>query len=142
MKQLLGSEAVTDFPRRDGLYKGPNEFNKTDYLERREKLYGFGFTWGLTIDVVSEATEGTNRNWAEIDEKIESHYYDIVILGSGHRDGWASKLHWWDSVCKFYHPLEVAWVDGSDNHSHKKLIEKYQPCAGQMFSREGYVMDV
>ena len=65
--------------------------------------------------------------------------FDLVILGSGHRDGWASKLHFWDLVCKHYHPLRVGFVDGSDKHLPKKLLERYSPCAGHIFSREGYV---
>jgi hypothetical protein len=50
LKALFGGQAVVDFPRRDGLYKTSEEFNKSDYLQRRKQLYGGGFSWGLKID--------------------------------------------------------------------------------------------
>ncbi len=48
---LLGSSAITEFPHRDGLYKTEREFNESsEYIPRRKKLYGMGFSWGLSID--------------------------------------------------------------------------------------------
>jgi hypothetical protein len=67
---------------------------------------------------------------------LKNHEYDMIILGSGHRDGWASRLWYWDLVCKYYHPLEVGFIDGADYHLRKKVLEKYSQCAGHIFSRE------
>jgi hypothetical protein len=135
LKTLLGENAVLDFPRRDALYKSTDEFNTTDYLRRRKGLYGNGFSWGLTLDSFASSSD---RDHAVIRGNLESRAYDLVILGSGHRDGWAAKLHFWDLVCKHYNPLEVGWVDGSDQHSSRKLLSRYSACAGHMFSREGF----
>jgi hypothetical protein len=72
-------------------------------------------------------------------EYMTSPAYDLVILGSGHRDGWASKLHFWDQICKFYSPIEVAYIEGADYHLPVKVVKKYSKCAGHLFSREGPV---
>eukprot|EP01038_Epipyxis_sp_PR26KG_P004504 gene4504-6364_t len=134
LKQLLGDTAVVDFPSRDCIYKTSNEFFQPDYIKRKAKLYGAGFSWGLLVDQLTNK----ERDHNVVKDNIIHHRYDIIILGSGHRDGWASRLHYWNLICQYYHPLEVGWVDGSDKHLPKKLIMKYSPCAGHMFSREGY----
>ncbi len=136
LKKLVGMKAVTDFPTRDGLYKTLKDFNETNYLLSRSKLYGGGFSWAMKLDHLEI---GLERNYDEIKHNIIQHKYDIVILGSGHRDGWAAKLHFWDLVCKHYHPLEVGYIDGADYHLRKRALDKYTPCAGHLFSREGYV---
>jgi hypothetical protein len=134
--KLLGEQPiVTDFPSRDCLYKTSIEFNETSYLNRRLKLYGSGFSWGLKIDHFSKEIL---RNQKQIETMITNHEYDLIILGSGHRDGWASRLWYWDLICKYYHPLEVGFIDGADYHLKKKILEKYSQCAGHLFSREGY----
>ncbi len=135
LKKLLGEAAVVDFPRRDCLYKPAVDLNTTDYLRHKKKLYGNGFSWGLTLDAFLGTSE---RDMNVIRDNVVNRRYDMVILGSGHRDGWAAKLHFWDLVCKHYNPLEVGWVDGSDNHPSRKMLLKYGNCAGHMFSREGY----
>jgi hypothetical protein len=141
LKSLLGVGAVTDFPRRDGLYKTVREFNETsEYNPRRQKLYGLGFSWGLSLDdweVSAVGTQSMERSGEIIQRKISEKAYDLVILGSGHRDGWASKLFYWDLVCKYYPPAQVAWVDGADSHLGTRLVDKYSRCAGHLFSREG-----
>lgn len=135
LKRLLGDAAVLDFPRRDCLYKDAELLNATDYLRAKKKLYGNGFSWGLTLD----AFEGSAARDAEAVAKgLAARSFDLVILGSGHRDGWAAKLHFWDLVCKHYNPLEVGWVDGADTHPSRKLLAKYSACAGHLFSREGF----
>ena len=85
--------------------------------------------------------DSDSRDRGRITDSIVNRKYDLIILGSGHRDGWASKLHFWDLVCKHYHPLEVAWIDGSDKPAPKRLLDKYSVCAGHMFSREGFAED-
>lgn len=135
LKKLLGDEGVTDFPRRECLYKPLSAFLTSDYFAEKNKLYGMGYTIGLNLDSFALNSE---RDAATIRHKIVNRHYDMVILGSGHRDGWAAKLHFWDLICQHYHPLEVGWIDGSDKPSHRKLLEKYSACAGHMFSREGY----
>lgn len=136
--KLLGTEIVTDFPRRKCLYKTLELFNYTKYFESKKSLYGKGFSWGHSIDVLAHQQE---EGIDVIKEKLSSHQYDMVILGSGHRDNtWGSKLHLWDLVCSNYHPLEVGFIEGNDYPMPKKLIQKYSNCAGHFFSREGYAM--
>ena len=136
LKNLLGGESVVDFPCRDAIYNTAAEFNETNYWQRRAKLYGGGVSWGLKEDVLVDTD---SRDKGTVQRNIISRKYDFVILGSGHRDGWASKLWFWDLICAHYNPLEVGYIDGSDKHLPKKLIDKYSPCAAHMFSREGYV---
>lgn len=137
-KQLFGAAVVVDFPRRDGIYKTSYEFNETEYYKTREQLYGLGFSWGLKLDDFANTKERDN---AVITDNIINRRYDAIILGSGHRDGWASKLFFWDLVCKHYPPSQVGFVEGSDRHLHKKLLHRYAKCANHLFSREGYVGD-
>ena len=40
----------------------------------------------------TNTTDTDIRDKARIMDSIEQHTYDFIILGSGHRDGWASKL--------------------------------------------------
>lgn len=136
LKRLLGEAAVEDFPVRDGLYKTTSAFNTTNYLEQRSQLYGAGFSWGMKMEALSSNSQQRDKN--DIQRRLASHQYDIVILGSGHRDGWAAKLFFWDLVCKHYHPLQVGFVDGADYHLRLKTLDKYSQCAGHFFSREGY----
>lgn len=135
LKNLLGAEAVVDFPCRDAIYQTNNEFNLTKYWQRRDQLYGGGVSWGLKEDVLYDTS---SRDRGTVTDNIISRTYDMVILGSGHRDGWAAKLHFWDLICKHYNPLEVGYIDGSDRQLSKKLVDKYAPCAGHLFSREGF----
>jgi hypothetical protein len=133
----IGPRHVTDFPARDALYKTVKDFNHSTYLESRSKLYGAGFSWGMKLNTLSTSND---RDGNTIKQAIIQHKYDIVILGSGHRDGWAAKLHYWDIICKHYHPLEVGFIDGADYHLRKRTLDKYSACAGHLFSREGFVV--
>jgi hypothetical protein len=132
---LLGRKVVMDFPSRDCLYKTIAHFNLTNYHKARLQQYGMGFSFGLKMDVF---TYNIDRNPNEIMLAIKEHKYDMVILGSGHRDGWASKLFYWDLVCEHYQRDEVGFVDGGDSHLSKKVLDRYAPCAKHLFSREGY----
>lgn len=133
--ELLGHENVVDLPPRDGIYKNTKNFNLTNYLSSRSRLYGSGFSWGMKLD---RLTVSNARDYQSIRQNILSHKYDLVILGSGHRDGWASRLFLWDEICKSYHPFEVAIVEGSDEHIKRRVLQKYSPCAAHLFTREGY----
>lgn len=137
LKAVLGDGNVIDYPRRDGIYKTAKEYNTTDYLIARSKLYGSGFSWGLKIDELHNGLDAY-RNADVIKRNLMEHRYDAVILGSGHRDGYASKLHFWDLVCKYYLPSEVGFVFGADYRMNKKILKRYSNCAAHVFSREGY----
>lgn len=135
---VLGRRSVIDFPPRLPIYKTFKYFNETDYFLARSQLYGKGFSYGFKIDQVVDSVE---RNFREIENGIIGRKYDMIVLGSGHRDGYQSKLYFWDLVCQHYHPLEVAFVDGGDDHLHKKVLDHYAPCAAHIFSREGYLSE-
>lgn len=139
LQEILGQKTILDFPSRDCLYKHFPLFNESNYLAARMKMYGMGFSYGAKIDVFAGTID---RNMEEVKQNIIGRKYDIIILGSGHRDGWASKLFFWDLVCKHYHRLEVGFVDGGDDHLARKVLDRYAPCAGHLFSREGYSMTI
>lgn len=131
------SGKVIDFPRRDCLYKDFAHFTTEQYKASRKKLYGAGFVFGHRIDVYSES-KSINRDGKLLRKKLENHEFDIVILGSGHRDGWASTLHLWETVCLFYDRREVAMIFGADYPLSKRVLHQYAPCAAHIFAREGY----
>lgn len=136
LKKLLGDNAVTDFPKRNPLYKLDKDFNKSsEYYVNRKKLYGFGFSWAQTID---DWDISDLRNYGRIDNNIETNAYDLIILGSGHRDGYRSILNFWKSICHYYKPYQIATIDGADYHLRRKFLNKYSSCVGIIFSREGY----
>lgn len=141
LKTLLGEQRVVDFPKREGLYKAHTHLNETRYYRRRKRLYGMGYTWGLRFDDFEVANStggvGSRRDLERLQRRVANHDFDLVILGSGHRDGWASKLHLWDLVCRHYKPYEVAWLCGSDQATPVFKLKQYGACAGHLFSREG-----
>jgi hypothetical protein len=140
LKRLMGEDAVRDFPRRNGLYMSPSDFNYTvGYLGRRSKLYGFGYSWASTIDRLDEPIARIPRlkDLRFAKAELLSKSYDLIVLGSGHRDGFAAALHLWDLVCENYPPSKVVFVDGSDKSMNYQLFAKYAQCAGIYFSREG-----
>ena len=71
LKRLFGSQVV-DYPRKDILYK-------KDDLSKNDKLWGRGFTLytGLLED------DGADRY--DIGQKLEDNFYDLVLIGSIHR---------------------------------------------------------
>lgn len=71
LKRLFGSQVV-DYPRKDILYK-------KDDLSKNHKLWGRGFTLytGLLED------DGADRY--DIGQKLEDNFYDLVLIGSIHR---------------------------------------------------------
>lgn len=131
------SGRVVDFPRRDCLYKSYEQFGSSQYRESRKKLYGYGFVFGHKIDVYVESAR-IDRQGPALRQRLRNHDFDLVILGSGHRDGWASTLHLWEAVCLHYDRREVAMVFGADYPLPKKILHRYAPCAAHIFSREGY----
>ena len=72
-------------------------------IDQKKKLYGLGFTiYGLL-------PENLKNIDIEIDKRIQSRYYDIVVYGSIRRDQSYLSL-----VRQHYNPSEVAFVDGED----------------------------
>jgi hypothetical protein len=137
--EWLGYESgrVIDFPRRDCLYKSFDQFGSQQYKESRKMLYGAGFIFGHRIDVYAESAN-INRDGQVLRKRLENREFDMVILGSGHRDGWASALHLWETVCMYYDRREVGMIFGADYPLPKKILHRYAPCAAHIFSREGY----
>ena len=134
-KQLLGHRSVVDYPRRDCLYKRNDHFTAAGYFSAKTKLYGQGFGYAFKLDELSRTTERTTN---QTKKNIERHRYDLVIVGSAHRNN--NKLQHWDLICRHYNRLEVGIIDGGDVPISEKIIEKYAPCASHIFSREGYAM--
>lgn len=142
----IAHEIVLDIPSRDGLFKPTTTvFTLQEYYTSRKKLYGQGFSWGHRLNVLQSTTKEKAMERLSVAEKIKSHEYDFILLGSGHRDGYASKLYYWsDLLCpndpklRVYHPLEIGIIDGADYHLKQKVIHKYGNCIGHWFSREGY----
>jgi hypothetical protein len=136
LKALLGQTFVVDYPKRTCLYKTAKHFSGTDYITERDKLYGHGFSYAFKIDELSNFRV---PNSSKIQEDIENHRYDLILLGSLHRDGWWNKIPLWNIICHHYHRLEVGLVHGGDEKLEKRLLDKYSTCGGHIFSREGYL---
>lgn len=135
MKELLGETFVVDHPKRSCVYKTIEHFNETAYIAERESLYGHGFSYAFKID---ELSNHRVPNSSDIKNDLENHKYDMVLLGSLHRDGWWNEVPLWDIICQYYHRLEVGLIHGGDEKLDEKLLDKYLPCGEHIFSREGY----
>lgn len=136
--KLFGRNAVVDYPRRNVLYKTKNEFTGEQYHKRRKRMYGYGFSFGLLLDEFEDRiAKNQTSMYYMVNKMIDERSFDLIILGSGHRDGYASKLHFWDKICNLYPPHKVAWIDGGDPHVPPNIVRLYSKCADHLFSREG-----
>lgn len=131
--------AVVDFPSRDPLYKRLAHLNDTTYWRQRQDQYGMGFSFGLQLDRFVWTIE---RDMQQLRTQIRDHVFDLVIMGSMHREGWASTLFLWEEVCASYAREDVVGIDGGDVPISVAVLERFVPCVGLVFSREGFVPGV
>ena len=139
LKSLLGDNVV-DFPKRMVLYKTVNHFNKTsEYTPSRNQLYGFGFSFGLLLDQWTSVTPTDIST--DVKENIVGKKYDLIVLGSGHRDirwgNYVARIPFWAEVCTHTPSWKIALVDGGDFPLTSSIINRYAGCVGHFFSREG-----
>lgn len=98
LRKLLAADLV-DYPKKDVMYKS---FDKPS-----SELYGMGFTlWKLLEDIDIDRTE--------IDAKIESRYFDLIIFGSI----WRQQHFVTEFIEKGYFSSDnrIAFLDGEDHH--------------------------
>jgi hypothetical protein len=135
---LFGRNAIVDYPPRNLLYKTTSEFTGEEYHNRRKGMYGKGFSFGLLID---DFQEEKSKNQTMLHNKvirmIQKKSFDLIIVGSGHRDGRNSILPFWNKICIFYPSSKVAWIEGGDEHIPPAVVRHYSKCADHLFSREG-----
>jgi len=137
LKAVLDPAAVLDFPRRNPLYREvPQHFNESAELAGKQRLYGKGYTYGLSA---VDALTSDERSAAGVEQRLRARGFDLVVLGSGHITNPAAVLPLWDLVCEIYDPSEVAVVDGGDDPLGLAVLHRYAPCAQHFFSREGYI---
>ena len=152
--RVLGAASVTDYPRRSNLYYDSSIPAVTANSSNANKTSKHD--WDLRIlDARSSVRAFTA---ADIKTAIETHKYDLVIIASDHhRDEFdqhhpthsgktvpveVSSVEFYDQVCRYYKPSEVVYIDGSEHHLTRKLLERYANCVGHFFSREGFVDSV
>ena len=98
LRSLLGADAV-DVNRLDYMYSATFDQDP----EKKAKLYGRGFTlYGLLPDDSS-----VDRH--DIENKITSRYFDLIIYGSIHRC-----RHYLNDVLATYDKADIVFVDGED----------------------------
>jgi len=135
---LFGRNAIVDYPPRNVLYKTASEFTGKEYHDRRKIMYGKGFSFGLIVDdFQEEKSENKTILHNTVIEMIHKKSFDLIIVGSGHRDGRNSVLPFWNQICNFYPSNKVAWVEGGDEHILPAVVRHYSKCADHLFSREG-----
>lgn len=143
--KLFGRNAVIDYPSRDVLYKTKSEFTGNQYHNRRKYMYGKGFSFGLLFDTFArnETVDYASIMFNVVDKMIEKKYFDLIILGSGHRyEDKKSKLPLWNKICEIYPTHKVAWIDGGDNHLLLNTVRLFSKCADHIFSREGFATKI
>ena len=99
MKKILKSNCV-DAPRLPHLYKSFPE-------DQALKLYGNGFTYTRLLDEDCDQCDRSN-----IEEKIKSHYFDLIVYGTIHRS-----QDYWHLVHAHYDKKDIVIMCGEDLHN-------------------------
>jgi hypothetical protein len=106
LRRTLGTDFI-DYPRLDVLYKDCD-------LSRK---YGNGFTYGGRLDDM-----GIDR--ANIEARIESHEFDLIIFGKVGRDeggeGYIPHMPFWKAVESAYGREEILFLYGGDGCQNLK----------------------
>jgi hypothetical protein len=147
LHQIMNRSQITDFPSREVLYRTSQHFNRSfAFLPSKNRLYGHGYTLGLSIDrfdplpagviVKNQIVEPHSLEIIQtVKDRITSKVFDIIVIASGHRYGKRQDLV--KTICETYPRNRVVIVDGSDGELHTKQIEHFSSCAQLFFSREG-----
>lgn len=116
---------VIDYPHAWYMYKDLKENLWNIKIPFNGNAYGMGFTINGTLDNIDIDRDN-------IEDKIKSKYFDIVIYGSCRRN-----LIFLDIVEKIYKKDEIYFIDGEDhNHIDYELVNK-----GKYFKRELITFD-
>ena len=93
-----------------------------DYTNNQNllKLYGKGFTWTKILP------DRTNIDRSNIEDKINEHYFDLIVYGSIHRCN-----DYLDLVFEKYNFNEIIFLDGEDSN-----LINYHLLKGIYFKRE------
>ena len=122
LRNLLGTDIV-DLNKIEYLYK--------EYDKPRNLLYGKGFTYTNTLDILE-------IDRSDIENKIKARYYDKIIYGSIHRNN-----QYLAPVLTHYNSKDIIFIDGedlADDYNHRDVIE---PVLGRglYFKRENTRQD-
>jgi len=115
-KQLLGTNCH-DFPKIPHIYKS----DTIDY----SKLYGKGISY---TNLLGQEMHDVTLN-DELEAKIKSKFFDIIIYGSYHRG-----MPFYDLACETYKPSEIILLCGDD--IHKCTFSQFTDKGHHVFVRE------
>eukprot|EP01038_Epipyxis_sp_PR26KG_P015232 gene15232-20521_t len=144
LRTIFNSTQIIDYPCRQLIYRTSKHFNlTTEYYPGKDKLYGHGYTLGMTFDswnyTCEHLSSGPSAEEEEqslvIEQNIRNLAYDVVVLASGHRHGKKQDLI--KAVCEVYPKHRVVVIDGADGELHPAQVAAFSSCAGLFFSREG-----
>ena len=80
LKRIMDPAHVLDFPRRNSIYRDPDLFNRSAYLDGKLKLYGKGFTFAYRLeDVLMD-----DRAEADVLQRLKRKEFDLIIVPSVH----------------------------------------------------------
>jgi hypothetical protein len=126
LRRKIGN-AFVEFPRNDVLY------SSTDLATK----YGYGFSYGGRLE-----DEEIDRT--EIEEKIQSHYFDVIVLGKVGQDDWSfEQFPYFNGIRSVYKHSEIALLYGGDgmqnlqdpSNNYTQHLYKHLPL-GMCFVRE------
>jgi hypothetical protein len=128
----LGGDSIIDANKLWYLYKDANLFNDENFENIRKSLHGWGYTYGGNL-------ENLNIDRTNINEKIQSLYFDLIIFGICRGDPKNNEKAIYDRdallqiALETYPSSKLIFLDGSDGQDIKRndLLDK-----GLYFKRE------
>ena len=140
------------YPVRPRIFKQhPQMFDEAGYYHRHASCYGQGYTFAGRIDQYlsdemntslssSSSSSSSVYNYTEIiSQRIQLHYYDVIIYASAHRNMAHFSRALWEKICLHYSRWEVAVIDGGDgDFNHDEAMMIFVKCSAYIFTREGH----
>ncbi|GBF98956.1 hypothetical protein Rsub_12602 [Raphidocelis subcapitata] len=119
---------VVDWPRRPGMYVGPETFTEAELASDLLGEYGQGFGYAHRLP----EPYGIDRT--RIGERLESGQFDFVIVSMTHRGWWRSLK---PAICSKLPKARVVFLNGNDlPGAGCGLLTELAACSDWIFLRE------
>lgn len=127
LKLLLGGAAVTDYVRRDVIYRSLDDLDWKKHTLWKCHLLKGGYTFAALFMELPGTVDRSN-----IAARIKAKEFDVVVVGQAHR----SETPFLDEVMQSYPRDKVIALYGGDGPILPRDVHKYAQYSSWIFSRE------